>query len=116
MRLTAPIVAAALLAPLPALAQHSTWGGYSPPAWSARASLGSDTTLGKVREDIRKGRRSGQLTRAEAKGLRRETARIDAFRDRVASDGLSDSERAAVQNQAEGLNGLVTAKRSRARP
>jgi len=117
MRVPALILAAALTTPLPALAQQSSWGGYSPPAWSARASLGSgDSTLNKVRADIRKGQRGGQLTRSEARGLRRENARIAAYRDRLASDGLSESERASVQAQAEGLNGLVTAARGRPKP
>jgi hypothetical protein len=114
MRLTALIAAAALAAPLPAFAQQSSWGGYRPPVWSAGRSMGGNTTIDKVRRDIRKGRQSGQLSRAEARGLRRENARIAAFQDRLASDGLSDSERAAVQSRAEGLNGLVVAKRSRA--
>lgn len=68
--------------------------------------------LRKTRRDIRNGLESGQLTRREAKALRRQAARIAAMAERHAEGGLSGPETAALESQAEMLRGAVVAQRS----
>ncbi|WP_448663805.1 hypothetical protein ACG3SL_03790 [Sphingomonas sp. CJ20] len=67
--------------------------------------------LRNTRADIRNGRDSGQLTRREARGLRREAARIGALSERYASNGLTDAEATALEGYAEMLRAAVVVKR-----
>lgn len=60
---------------------------------------------------IHDGRRSGQLTRAEARSLRRESQAIGALQDRFADDGLSPSEQDELAARVEGLRSLTIAQR-----
>jgi hypothetical protein len=115
MRLLAlPILAAGFLAAIPASAQG--WGGYSPsPAPGVPRDSGISGQLGKIRSDTNAGRRSGQLTRGEARALRRERASISTLEERFASDGLSDSEKAELQTRVEILHGNTVARRSQPR-
>lgn len=71
-----------------------------------------------VRQTVRNGRRSGQLTRAQARGYRREAAVIDSLADRYASDGdLSDSEQQELTMRSTVLREQVNNERLRgARP
>lgn len=112
MRLVAlPILTAAFLFAAPASAQG--WGGYSPaPAPRVPRDSGISGQLGKTRGDTNAGRRSGQLTRSEARALRRERAAVGTMERRFARDGLSDSERAELQTRVEILRANTAARRS----
>ncbi|WP_052134186.1 hypothetical protein [Sphingomonas sp. 37zxx] len=66
-----------------------------------------------ILESIRNGQRSGQLSRKEARRLRRQAGatRFKAFR--YARDGLSHSESQELVFEIEALRGLVMAERTR---
>ncbi|NYT39543.1 hypothetical protein HZY97_02145 [Sphingomonas sp. R-74633] len=107
-----PILAPLLLAAAPASAQ--TWGGPTMQGPSG-SSMGHDqraAETAKIRSDIRDGRDSGQLTRREAKQLKREAYQIDTLEERYATGGLSPSEEAELFVRREALRNDVTAKRT----
>ncbi len=108
-----------LLFAAPASAQ--IWGGPSmagPSGGSmahdlaASARINGDSETRKIRDDIRNGRESGQLSRQEARQLKREAFQIDALEDRFGRDGLSASEAAELANRRAALRADVIAKRS----
>jgi hypothetical protein len=85
----------------------------APPADPTVAqSVSVSRSLHDVRNDIDAGRSAGQLTRSEARSLRRESYRIDAMRERFASGGYSAAEVALLNSRAEALRSAVVAKRS----
>ncbi|MES2339475.1 MAG: hypothetical protein V4537_15390 [Pseudomonadota bacterium] len=69
--------------------------------------------LGDVREQIRRGRTSGKLTRQDGRRLRRQASQIDDLADRYAADGLSDPERQELQLRAGVLRDQVNRDRLR---
>lgn len=71
-----------------------------------------DYELDRAREDIRDGRKSGTLSRKQARALRREADRADAQADRSARDGLSYSEQREIDMQGRALQSLTEAQRS----
>jgi hypothetical protein len=77
---------------------------------SSAAGITADLDL--VRESIRDGIRSGELTPDEAKALRREAAEIDKLQGRMLNGGLSRPERTVLSQQVAGLNDRVSAQRS----
>lgn len=104
------LLTAAVLLPVPAAAQ--SWTSITPIPSGPRVDpnpVARDT--GAIRDSIRAGRRSGQLTRREGRVLRGKAAGIDARADLYARNGLSDSERAFLQSNAEALRGQVDAAR-----
>jgi hypothetical protein len=67
-----------------------------PPAFSGRTSTGPITIgdeLDRARRDIRRHRDSGDLSRSEARALRKEADRIDQMAARYREDGFSELER-----------------------
>ena len=66
----------------------------------------------KIRRDIENGRDAGQLSRREARQLRREGYQIDRLEARYGRNGLSDSERRELAARREMLRSDVVAKRS----
>ncbi|WP_153006032.1 hypothetical protein [Sphingomonas sanguinis] len=66
-----------------------------------------------IRRAIREGRRSGDISRAEARSFGREDAAIGELGERFAQDGLSLSEERELQVRSEALRGLVNARRVR---
>ncbi|HET7575289.1 MAG TPA: hypothetical protein VFK19_01835 [Sphingomicrobium sp.] len=64
----------------------------------------------QVRTEIHTGRRSGRLSRDDAKALRRESRRIEYLRSRYAEDGLSESELIELRNRLEALHSITFAK------
>ncbi|AHE52559.1 hypothetical protein [Sphingomonas sanxanigenens] len=112
MRAFAFIAAIALLVPaLPAAAQRST-GPAPAPALPGPSGIGP--SLGRASDAIRDGRRSGELSRGEAKRARRERGQIDTLADRYSADGyLSASERREIETRAEVLRATVNAERLR---
>ncbi|MCT8000622.1 hypothetical protein NZL82_01885 [Sphingomonas sanguinis] len=107
------IVAAALLALSTAAPAQFTQAG--PPAdgvaMPSQPSVRSDRAA--IRRSIREGRRSGDISRAEARSFRRDDAAIGSLADRFAADGLSLSEQAELQSRTEALRGMVNARRVR---
>lgn len=116
MRTLAFVAAIALLMPvLPAAAQRST-GPAPAPALPGASGIGPSLgpSIGRASDAIRDGRRSGQLSRGEAKRARRERGQIDTLADRYGADGyLSDSERREIETRAEVLRATVNAERLR---
>lgn len=66
-----------------------------------------------IRNDIRVGREAGQLSRSEARALRREGYRIESTSARYARDGYSDAEIAMLRSRTEALRSATVAKRTR---
>lgn len=106
------LAAAAALSAFPATAQiRDPSGGVRWPA--PRPSLpGVARELGQADRNIREGRESGQLSRREAKQLRRESRQIATLERRYARGGLSQSERAELEARIAALRSLTGAKRS----
>ncbi len=65
-----------------------------------------------VREDIEAGRKAGQLSRSEARALRREGRRIEATSERYGRDGYSDAEIAMLRSRTEALRSATVMKRT----
>jgi len=59
--------------------------------------------LRAARRDIDRRRKNGELSRREARELRRESRRIEGLAQRYARDGLSDSERDQLELHAHAL-------------
>lgn len=71
-----------------------------------------DYELDRAREGIRDGRKSGTLSKKQARALRREADRADAQADRSARDGLSYSEQREIDMQGRALQSVTQAQRS----
>lgn len=97
---------------LPAAAQiRDPSGGVRWPA--PRPALpGVARELDQAGRSIREGRESGQLSRREAKALRREQRQIAVLEARYARGGLSESERAELEARVAALRSVTGAKRS----
>lgn len=65
-----------------------------------------------ARDRIRDGRKSGALTRGQARALRKEARMNDALAERYARDGLSDSEQRELDMRGRALQSLTGAQRS----
>lgn len=122
MRVALLPIAAAMLWTTPVAAQ--IWGGPGasgmseriaerPPITSYREphvpGVGRD--LNQIDRMIRDGRENGQLSRREARDLRRQAAYIDGLETRYRNGGLTSSEQAELRSRTEGLRGRVTAAR-----
>ncbi len=66
-----------------------------------------------IRRSIRAARRSGDISRAEARSFKKEDAAIGALGERFGQDGLSQSEERELQVRTEALRGMVNARRVR---
>ncbi|WP_298400120.1 hypothetical protein [Sphingobium sp.] len=66
-----------------------------------------------ARDRIRDGRKSGTLTKAQAKALRKEARMNDTLADRYGRDGLSYSEQRELDMRGRALQSLTEAERSR---
>ena len=94
-----PSGSASISGGMPARMQPSTW---TPP----------NRETDRIRDDVRNGRQSGQLTRREARQLRRESFQIDGLQARFRRDGISDSEAAELATRRQLLREDVLRKRS----
>ncbi|ATY30729.1 hypothetical protein [Sphingomonas psychrotolerans] len=65
-----------------------------------------------IRSDIEAGRKAGQLSRSEARALRREGHRIESMRARYSQGGYTEAEVALLRSRTEALRSAVVAKRS----
>jgi hypothetical protein len=85
----------------------------APPADPGFAqSVSVSREMGGIRNQIRDGRAAGQLSRSEARALRREGDRIEAMGARFAQGGYSAAEVAMLRSRTEALRSAVVAKRS----
>ncbi|MFL9840538.1 hypothetical protein ABS767_06140 [Sphingomonas sp. ST-64] len=107
-----PLMIAALLVTAPAVAQIRDPAG-SNAGWPApRPALpGVARDLRQVDRSIRDARDAGQLSRREARELRRESRRIAALEARYARDGLSQSERDGLAARIAALRSVAAARR-----
>ncbi|WP_343517734.1 hypothetical protein [Sphingomonas sp.] len=106
------LAAAVALTALPAAAQiRDPSGGVRWPAPSP-ALPGVARELGQADRSIRDGRESGQLSRREARALRRESRQIAVLEERFARGGLSESERAELETRVRALRSVTGAKRA----
>ena len=98
---------------VPAMAQITISGvgcGSSPGVERPRPmDRGFEREVDRVQDRIENARDAGQLTRAEARGYRREARAIDNLRDRYSRDGLSDAESRDLQARILALESLVSA-------
>lgn len=66
----------------------------------------------RIREAIRGGRESGQLTRKEGRRLKRDSHGIDDMYNRFARDGLNYGEERELEMRAHALSDAVVVQRS----
>jgi hypothetical protein len=106
MRIAAFVILGAAAIGSPAAAQ--SWTGINTESHAA-APHGTDVyrQTDRIDRSIRAGRKSGQLTRAEAHRLRRQAALIDAMADRYAADGISVGEAGELDTRANVLSQQV---------
>jgi hypothetical protein len=72
------------------------------------------TDLHDTREAIERRRESGELSKAEARRMRRETAYVDGLAERYARDGLSEDERRELDMRASVLRSEAQIVRTQA--
>lgn len=114
------VLACTLLLALPSAAGAQFVAGPAPapmpmPGISDRGTLtplpSLGDQLGEARARIKAGRSRGELTKREARALRRDAAMIETLADRYGADGLSDSERRELDMRTGVLRTLVAAQR-----
>ncbi len=132
MRISTMIVAPLLVTMVSGPATAQRWSIYRAPPPSHRIDLPTrplDTgtsanipqpaigrQLDAIDDGIRAGRASGQLSRKEARGLRRENGVIGSIAARYAENGLSQSEARELQMRTEVMRDIVNNQRLRAKP
>ena len=90
---------------------------YGPPAPVVRTipdythAPSVSITVQQVLSNIHDGRENGRLSHKQAKELRREAGEIGILEERYARDGLTDNERAELQNRAQVIRAITNAKR-----
>lgn len=114
MRYMSILMVAGMFGTAPAMAQI-----WAPPSIARQgpAMSGPDigSELGRVSHAIRDGRRSGQLSHAQARDLRRERDQIDALESRYSSGGMSDAEKAELDTRIRVLQSVANMERLRGR-
>lgn len=113
MRILILAAALALGTALPASAQ--IWGGPVPAA-SGGSFAGRGIRIApqpsSPRREIRAGERSGEISRQEARQLRRADTGNSAIAERLSQDGLTDSEAAELQTRSILLHEDIVRARS----
>ncbi len=121
-----------MIAMVPGAAAAQRWSIYRAPVPSHRIDLptgpldtgGSASApqpaigrqLDGIDDGIRAGRSSGQLSRREARALRRENGVIGSIASRYAENGLSQSEARELQTRTEVMRDIVNNQRLRQKP
>jgi hypothetical protein len=100
-----------LLAATPLQAQFWSPPGNGLPRTYAPPPAEHSATLHDVRQAIRDGRRDGELSREDARQLRREQRILSAIAERYAADGLNAGEAADLDFRAHALLDQVQASR-----
>lgn len=106
-RILALAALAAMTVAGPAAAQ--SWTGINEPHAATLAPQATDThrQVEKIDRSIRAGRKSGQLSHAEARRLHRAAAALDAMATRYADDGVSAGEAGELDTRADLLSHQV---------
>jgi hypothetical protein len=110
------VLLAAGLLPIACPLQAQFWappGDGLPNASGAFQAAPHLATLRDAGQAIRQARRDGELTRPEAKQLRREQRILGAIAERYAADGLTPSEAAELDFRAHVLLDQVQARRTK---
>ncbi|MDK2762003.1 MAG: hypothetical protein KYX64_11675 [Sphingopyxis sp.] len=115
------IIAALLLMPAAAQAQFMPIMPPTPPAGDPMPGISDMGTqpggstyrydIREARDRISRGRHNGELSKSEARGLKREAGQIAALAERYGRDGLSDSERRELDMRTQVLKDLTAAQR-----
>ncbi len=120
MRMLVLSIAAVFILAAPASAQHlgGIVGSPNEEGGSRRivpVTPGVGPQLRQIDDNIDDGRDSGQLTKREAKVLRRDNRQIGSMQARFGRDGLSADEMAELRTRAEVLREQVNLARMRDR-
>lgn len=108
----------ALVAVAAAAMQGASSSVYGPPPPVVRTipdyahAPSVSATVQQVLSDVHDGRENGRLSHKQAKELRREAGEIGILEERYARDGLSDDERAELQNRVQVIRAITNAKRT----
>lgn len=107
---------ALLLAPILLIASPASaqiWDGGAD-ATASRVSISPryGPRIDRVRDEISDARDAGQITRTDARRLRREASQIGNLASRFGRDGISDAEAAELQVREQLLRDDLNAKRS----
>jgi hypothetical protein len=73
----------------------------------------ADYEMQRSRDAIRAGRKSGALTKSEARALRREARQNTELARRYGRDGLSPSEQRELEMRGRALSSVTEAQRTR---
>ena len=105
------LVAASLAVPATAQITISGVGRSGSPGIERMRPMdrGFGREFDRVQDRIEDARDAGRLTRAEARGYRREARMIETLRDRYSRDGLSDAEDRELRTRISALESLVGA-------
>lgn len=116
------LVTALLLAPLGAQAQfmpRTPPSGDRMPGISDMGTQPSNPALShdlrETRQRISRGRADGELSKREARSLRREARQISTLGERYGRDGLSDSEARELETRVQILKSQAAAQRLQGR-
>lgn len=116
MRACVYLFAATIVSAGPVSAQFYSSPLHAPRPTTAPIVGSTSPTIGRevgaVFKDIHDGVHEGQLSHSQARELRREADEIGHLEELYATDGLSDSEIAELQNRIEVLRSITDAKRS----
>jgi hypothetical protein len=104
------VIGAMVLASMAAPALADGWGRPSAPT-ALRTLPQMWREGGDLRDRIDDGRRAGQLSRSEARQLRREARQIGRLHSRYGADGLSSAEAAELQMRAAVLREQIGRER-----
>ena len=100
---------------LPGIVDRTPPGGHRPPGFiDVRIDPGDSTVqhdLREARETIDRRYRDGELTRREARQMRREVRLVDRLQYRYGHDGLRPDERAELSLRAQELRVRAAAPR-----
>ncbi|HEX8555274.1 MAG TPA: hypothetical protein VF695_11250 [Sphingomonas sp.] len=102
--------AQAQFAPSPRVPAPRPANPFGTPALPPAPSTGLETR--EIRDRIDDGRRSGQLSRREARGLRRQAAGLDLRAEIYGRDGLSEAEQRELAVRARVIRDTTIARRS----
>lgn len=112
-----PLLLAAILLTGPAAAQTLPgFAGDAPrlPRTDSRAAVpGPYRDAADIRQRADDGRRSGQLSRREARRTKREAGQLGDLADRYGADGYSDAEQRELEIRGHVMRDAVNAARSR---
>ncbi|MDE8650410.1 hypothetical protein [Novosphingobium album (ex Liu et al. 2023)] len=79
------------------------------------AAIPLDRKLDDARDSIHRGRKNGELSKAEARALRKDARLTGTLADRYGQDGTSDAERRELDTRVQVLQSMTNAQRFQTR-